>query len=212
MTTSLLEGNGVGLVRERAMATAIQASLERLYRLDRVADVGPFMVSAEGGRESLFVRESEGAIEIALHVPALDKVEVDLESGDLDPVCQLIEGVSHFVYLSHRADIGRETTALEMELQAEVDKWVVLGAAIARFDVRASERLRGRLYGRVRFQHDERSDLGQRYRVANDSAARFVHGLERRFLSRNRFGDLHHALRVFFRHGQQEKIRLGQAA
>ncbi len=194
------------------MATAIQASLERLYRIDHVADVRPFMVSADGGRESLFVRETEGALEISLHVPALQRAEVDLESEDLDPICQLIEGVSHFVYLSHRAQIGRETTALEMELQAEVDKWVVLGAAITQFDVRRSELLRSRLYERVRFQHDERSDLGERYRVANESAARFVHGLERRFLSRNRFGELHHALRVFFGHGQRDKIRLGQAA
>lgn len=211
--TSLLEGNGVGLVRERALATAIQELLERLYQLDRVADVRPFMISAEEGREKLFVREcDDGALELALHVPSLGPAELDVDTGDIDPLCQLIEGVSHFVYLSHRAELGRATTVLEMEIQAEVDKWVVLGAGLRPFDVRKSERLRDRLYERVCFEHDESSDLGQRYRLANVAAARFVRQLERRFLARHQYDELRGALRAFFRHGQEEKIRLGRAA
>jgi hypothetical protein len=211
--TSLLEGNGVGLVRERAMATAIQTALERLYQLERVADVRPFMKSAKNGRETLLVREADdGAIEVALHVPTLGASELDVDSGDLDPLCQLIEGVSHFVYLSHRAEVGRETTALEMEIQAEVDKWVVLGAGMRPFDVRSSERLRSRLYERVIYQHDEESALGHRYRIANVAAARFVRRLERHFLAQHRIGELRSALRAFFRHGQEEKMRLGRAA
>jgi hypothetical protein len=203
---NLLEGNGAGLIRARAIGGVVQGALERLYRIERVADVEGFMVPAEEGREALLVREAnDGAVEMALLVPA----EMDL---GFDQLCQLIEGVSHFVYLTHRADVGREATALEMELQAEVDKWVVLGSSLGSFDVSKSALLRKRLYDRVSFVHEEASDLGQRYRIANVAAERFVRSIERRYLARQRYAEMQDALRIFFRHGQEEKMRLGRAA
>ncbi|HEY8074784.1 MAG TPA: hypothetical protein VIF62_11755 [Labilithrix sp.] len=196
-----LEGNGVGLVREIALASRVQRGLETLYRLDRAADVDAFVALAEGGeREALFVREAEdGALELALRIPRLD--------GDLDPVCQIIEGVSHFVYLSDRAARRREATQLELEVQAEVDKYVVLAASIDRFDEATSKKLRERLYENVAFVHEAASTEGERYRVANTCARRFTARLEREFVARARFGELHAALRAFFQMGQGEKLR-----
>jgi hypothetical protein len=213
MSEQRLAGNGAGLIRERAMAAAVQSALERLYQLDPVADVRAYIQPVTAGRESLLVREAEdGALELALHIPQLAARDLDLESGDLDPLCQLIEGVSHFVYITHRATQQREATALELELQAEVDKWIVLGASLSPLDVARSRRLRARLYERVSFVHDDESELGERYRVANLAAARFVRTLEQRYLATQRFVELRQALRVFFRNGQEDKIRLGRAA
>jgi hypothetical protein len=196
-----LEGNGVGLVREIALASRVQRGLERLYRLERAADVDAFVALADDGeREALLVREAEdGALELALRVPRLD--------GDLDPICQIIEGVSHFVYLSDRATRRREATQLELEVQAEVDKYVVLAESIAGFDETTSRRLRERLYEDVAFVHAADSPEGERYRVANACARRFTSRLEREFVARARFGELHAALRAFFHMGQGEKLR-----
>jgi hypothetical protein len=204
-----LEGNGVELVRERALAGRVQAALERLYLLDRVADVGDFLKEAEAGeREALLVREADdGALEMTLRLPALEG-----EAG-LDGLCQIIEGVSHFVYVVERARVQREATQLEMELQAEVDKWVVLAESLrGELDVDRSADLRARLYERVSFEHDEASEVGQRYRVANDTAHRFVRRLEREFVGRARFGEMRVELRRFFSVGQEEKLRLGRVA
>jgi hypothetical protein len=197
-----LEGNGAGLVREVALASRIQGGLERLYRLDRAADVDAFVTGAEDGeREALLVRESDGVLEIRLRVPRLD--------GDagMDPLCQIIEGVSHFVYLSHRASLRREATQLELELQAEVDKYVVLAASIASFDEATSRRLREHLYERVTFLHEEGTEEGDRYRLANASAQRFVARLEREYVTRGRYEELRGALRRFFHMGQGDKLR-----
>jgi hypothetical protein len=62
-----LEGNGAGLVRERAIADRVQRSLERLYQLDRVADVDAFLEEADQGeRETLLVRAAQdGSIPFA---------------------------------------------------------------------------------------------------------------------------------------------------
>jgi hypothetical protein len=210
-----LAGNGVLLVRERALAAAVQRSLERLYQLDRVADVKAFVQPAgDGEREALLVRESEdGTVEMALRLPNLGKKELDVGSdADLDPLCQIIEGVSHFVYLADRAIGGREATQLEMELQAEVDKYVVLAASLGALDERRSARLRARLYDAVSFEHAAGTELGERYRLANELAARFVFRLEQRYLATRRFGEMRGELRRFYRMGQEEKLRFGRAA
>jgi hypothetical protein len=125
----------------------------------------------------------------------------------LDPVCQIIEGVSHFVYLADRAAREREATQLELELQAEVDKYVVLAASLPGFDEVVSRKLRARLYDDVTFTHDAETELGERYRVANGYARRFTARLERDYVSRARFGELHRELRRFFHLGQNEKLR-----
>ena len=207
MTTeraALLAGNGAGLVREIALAGRVQAGLERLYHLDRAAAVDDFVVGAdEGERETLFVREAEdGALEMLLRMPRLGE-----GGGDLDAICQIIEGVSHFVYVAERAARQRETTQLELELQAEVDKWVVLAASVPDFDERASRRLREQLFEHASFVHDEESERGERYRVASLCARRFVARLERDFVARARFGDMQRELRRFFHLGQGEKLR-----
>ncbi len=205
--TRHLAGNGIELVRERALAMRVQGGLERVYRLDRVADVGDFLHGAEAGeREALLVREADdGDLEMTLRLP-------QLEEGDanLDALCQIIEGVSHFVYVVERARTLRGTTQLELELQAEVDKWVVLGASMRAFNARRSAALRAQLYERVVFAHD--GELGERYRVANDAANRFVRRLERRYVDSDRYGELRAELRQFFQVGQEEKLRLGRAA
>jgi hypothetical protein len=211
VTRELLRGNGVGLLRERTLATAIQGALERLYQLDRVVDVDAFVSpAAEGEREALMVRMAEdGTVEMSLRLPMLGRAEFDVSAGaDLDPLCQIIEGVSHFVYLADRAREDRETTQLELELQAEVDKYVVLAATLGSLDEGKSELLRGRLYEDVSFSDAEGSEHGERYRMANRLAARYVRRLETRFVREGKIRELHRELRRFYRLGQEEKLRV----
>jgi len=206
----LLEGNGARLVRERALATAIQGGLERLYQLERVADVDAFVSpAASGEREALMVRMAEdGAIEMSLHLPTLGRPDFDvLVDADLDPLCQIIEGVSHFVYLAARATLDRGTTQLELEVQAEVDKYVVLVAALGALDEPKSKQLRGRLYDEVTFTDARDTEVGHRYRTANRAAARYVERLERAYVRPRRLGDLQRELRRFYRMGQEGKLR-----
>ncbi len=198
-----LEGNGALLVREIALASRIQRGLENLYRLDHAANVDDFVHHADDGeREGLLVRETEGGLELRLHLPRLGS------GGEhLDPICQIIEGVSHFVYLADRASRDRETTQLELELQAEVDKYVVLAASLESFDERTSRRLRARLYERVSFIHAPDTIEGERYRVANERARRFTGRLEREFIVRARYTELREELRRFFHMSQGDKLR-----
>lgn len=210
-----LSGNGVGLVRELAIARRVQTALERLYRLDRAADVDAFVRRAESGeREALLVREEDGSLELSLRIPELGVARAfDFDdAGSMDALCQIIEGVSHFVYLTNRAQDERETTQLELEVQAEVDKYVVLASSLGELTERRSARVRERLFERVHYTHDGATHLGERYRAANDCAQRFVRRLERDFVMRCRFGEMQDELRRFYRMGQEGKMRAGRAA
>jgi len=204
-----LAGNGAALVRERALAGRVQGALERVYQLERVADVGDFVREGSAGdREALFLREADdGALEVLLRLPPLPTSDFEL-----DACCQIIEGVSHFVYVVERARTGRETTQLELEVQAEVDKWLVLAASMRPFDLGRSAALRARLYERVGYDHEGGTELGERYRVANDAAHAFVRQLERRYVGAARYREMRAELRRFFQLGQEEKLRLGRAA
>ncbi len=221
--TQSLRGFGVDIVREREnlgaerrdsseqgfggaapnvkLACRVQSSIEGFYGIERIADVAHFVKPAgEGQREKLLVRAaSDGAIEMMLHLPKT--------AGDLDGVCQIIEGVSHFVYVATRASQDRTATALELEIQAEVDKWVVLAGEVESLDVQKSALLRERLYERVAYVHIEDSELGERYRVANRAALRFLRRLERTHVAERRFADLRRELNEFFRSGQEAKLR-----
>jgi len=166
--------------------------------LEETPDVRGFVREAPepGERESLLLRESEGELEMALVVPR------DV-ANDHDGWLQLAEGVSHFVYVANRARQELPSTQLELELQAEVDKFVLLVLEQQPYDRGEALETHSRLYERVRFLHEPGTLLGERYRTANDLAARFA----RRLMT---FGPAtsHATLRRFYRAGQAEKIRL----
>jgi len=191
-----LRGFGVDIVREREMARRFQATIEDFYGIERVADVADF-IERGTGREQLLVRSSDdGAVELRLELPRI-------EDG-LDGICQIIEGVSHFVYVATRAAQDRKATALELEMQAEVDKYVVLAGDLETLDVDRSALLRSRLYERVTFNN---ASLEERYRIANDAALRFTRRLEKTHVAERRYSALKNELHAFFASGQEDKLR-----
>ncbi len=182
----------------------IQRELEAFYGLERAPNVTRFVRDGdEGSREVVLVRETETELEMALVLPPESKrISV---GGALDDVwLQVAEGVSHFIYLAERARVSLPVTKLELELQAEVDKFVLsLG-----FSTDSAERLVQRLFDSPRFLDAEDSEDGARYRLAHQLAARFV---SRAFVANDR-ERARERLRSFYRAGQAEKIHLASAA
>lgn len=199
----------------KSLPARIQAALCRLYGIDDAPAVDDFIRPCEGeiDREVLLLREDGDGVEIAVHLPqsALDG-RAQLR---FDEVCQVIEGVSHFVFLVERARRELPLTQLELELQAEVDKYVIFVHDLhdgRRFEPHRAARVRARLFEAVSYLDPPGTEKGDRYRLANDLAARFAGMLEKRFARQGRFEQLLHALRRFYAAGQYEKINLACAA
>ena len=161
----------------------------------------------ETRREALLVREGVDSVELALLLPK-GLLDSDGARPDSDSLLQALEGVSHFVFLSERVRTGLPTTKLELELQAEVDKFVLLALEGTPRDRGACEAICQSLFEHVSFLHDPESEDGERYRLANALAARFVRRLDPHASG----SALRERLRRFYRAGQAEKIHLARAA
>jgi hypothetical protein len=131
----------------------------------------------------------------------------ELLGGGLDRLCQIIEGVSHFVYVADRAARDQSTTQLELELQAEVDKYVVISSARQTLSVEGSAILRKHLYEDAAFVDAADTEEGERYRLANTAAQRFVRRLEQDYVQARRLPELRQALREFYQMGLAAKLR-----
>jgi hypothetical protein len=199
-------------LRDTSLPARLQRRLTAYYDLAAVPPVDDFVSAREDvERERLLVRHTDDGVEMALELPA--HAVTPTGPVALDVMCQVLEGVSHFVLLAHRAGTDRATSQLELELQAEVDKFVILalGGAFPPTPRRRTA-LKERLYERVRFRHPAGSEDGDRYRAANRLAVRFIERLERRFLARARVQDAREALRAFYRLGPGDKLACAEAA
>jgi len=117
------------------------------------------------------------------------------------------EGVSHFVYLSSRAAAGRPVSLLELEVQAEVDKFALLLLHLWRRGLRrVSPALRRRLFERVRYQAHLGADELSRYREANRLGGGYARWLEGRYVSEADVDGFLRELRRSYRLGAGEKL------
>jgi len=195
-----------------SLPARLQRRLTAFYNLSAVPPVDAFVSAREDvERERLLVRHTDDGLELALELPPH---AVDPRGPvALDLMCQVLEGVSHFVLVTHRATTDGSTSQLELELQAEVDKFVVLtllgdNPPTPRWRTAVKERL----YERVTYEHPPGTEPGDRYRAANRLAVRFVERIERRYLARARVHDARDALRAFYRLGPGEKLAYAEAA
>ena len=116
-----------------------------------------------------------------------------------------MEGVSHFLYLVWYAHHGRAVTLLEMELQAEIDKYVLLREGIVGGS--GGEELLQRLFRRVGFHASLGENELQRYLYASRHAEVYCRRLEREYFSGGSRERLLNELRRFYRLSKEDKLR-----
>lgn len=204
------------------MLAKIQRGLERLYRLEPEPEVAQFIIGnrerdaagvARSPREQLLLQEDEDGLAIGLYLaPEI----VNLLSGRgaaqlvhgtrFGDFMMLVEGVSHFVYVAFKAGKNHQLSALELELQAEVDKYVTCLLS-TEHNQSTSAFLRQRLFKDVVYDHDLDVEEQERYRVANNNALRYSESLERRFVAKHRVSDMLVELRRFYRMSLPKKMQ-----
>jgi hypothetical protein len=206
------------------MVNRLQEQLEAIYGLRCEARAEAFVVGPEaaarlGGtgraEEELLVQQSEEGLELALcFAPGLLARLQRYEEGpvqrllerELDGYCQLAEGVSHFLYLAHCAAHGQRVSLLELEAQAEVDKFALCllhrwGDGVGAW----AEELLARLFDRVRYREQLAPEERWRYQEAN----RLSRGYCRRLMGHvtaRRLESLLRELRYAYRLGAEAKL------
>lgn len=127
--------------------------------------------------------------------------------------CAMLEGISHFNYVVWNASANKSVTLHELELQAEVDKYVTALALIAsQPNSQLADSLYEDLFDDPRFADDLEPEALARYQSASAFAARFCHSLSRRFPQGFSGSGMLGELRCFYRLPQPEKVSHIQSA
>ena len=207
----------------------MQSLLGRLYDVEVQYDVADFLVTDRRALgpvapdndsrlldESLLLAETADGAGVSLYLdPGLLKrlERADplgaLTEGNLADYCTALEGVSHFVYTAWRLERDAAVSLLELETQAEVDKYAATVFLVARQQGGAYPfQVHSRLFDRVTFDPRLEPDQYARYRTAHRCAANYCRRLERRFVQRGeaRIEALVRELRKFYRLGAAAKL------
>ncbi len=207
------------------MLANLLSQLDRIYDLELQVEIEQFLISREtcqilsgertvGGAVIVHQGEEDEEIELGVYIgeETLARLDVlDLSNGlasdHFAALCTAIEEVSHFAYLMWNANRDKSVTQLELELQAEVDKFVTSALLMAREN---GGRIPTKLLDRLFDDFDLRDGLDhtrrERYLTASSFARSYCSFLMRRFLSRSRVADLLTELRHFYRLTQRGKI------
>jgi hypothetical protein len=154
-----------------------------------VTDRGHLPAAARTNRtdEQLIIAEQSDAFGVSLYLdPALldrlkhaDPIQ-KLDEENVADYLTALEGVSHFVYFAWNAGHDKSVSILELELQAEIDKYVSCYCLLRRqFPERFPAELLRLLFERTRIDPSVAADRAQIYRAASHYAEKFCRRLER---------------------------------
>jgi hypothetical protein len=173
----------------------LQALLSEFYALDVPYSVDDFVTTDAtfaraldgGGRqvdEKLLIAEADGEAEVCLYLEQrlLERLERSdplsrLDGDNLEDFWTAFEGVSHFTYYAWNAQHEKAVTLLEMELQAEVDKFVATALLLLRQGNRNADGLHHWLFELPQLDRRLAGDELDRYQRANRYAAKYCRKL-----------------------------------
>lgn len=166
--------------------------------------------------EQVLISESEAGVRLSVYIDAsvIKRLTCknplqQLSDANIDDFCTALEGISHFQYVAWCIERSRQVSLLELELQAEVDKYAVATCLFmqqGRGGFHAG--LHRRFFSCVGFLPSLDGVARQRYSEANRGAARFCRRNDERFLNCRRpsverwLGEL----RGLYRCGHHEKL------
>lgn len=208
----------------------LQSLLTELYDLELNHDIYDFLITdatlasvLDGGArtpdEKLLIAEDGNDAEVTLYLHE----DLVARLSENDPVARLdernladfwtaFEGVSHFTYFAWRASVDSPVTLLEMELQAEIDKFVATTLLLHRQGERPPQSLHHWLFELPRFDAALDSGELERYERANYYAAKYCRKLWPQLSKARESETLHRELRRFYRLSRLAKIGHIEAA
>jgi hypothetical protein len=170
---------------------SILGQLDRVYRLGLDVDIHDYVISSEtcarfgvdAAHGAVVVRHapSEGEVQLGLYleeesIRRLSEIDLtaDIGAENFEALVTAIEEVSHFAYLMFSAERERSVTQLELELQAEVDKYVTSLLLLASDDGSCAPRdLLDRVFGDFEVRRGLSPERRSRYEEATALASRY---------------------------------------
>ena len=198
--------------------------LHELYALEVGYTVSDFLITdAElagsldtRGRkvdEKLLIAEADGEADVALYLERelLERLDRDdplqrLHADNLADFWSALEGVSHFIYYAWNASRDKPVSLFELELQAEVDKFVTTGMLLREQDGLAPDGLHAWLFDVPVLAAELGTEERERYRRANRYAGKYCRQLQPALARGADEAAAQRELRHFYRLSQSSKL------
>lgn len=208
-----------------SLLSRIQNQLQSIYEIDVEYDIRDFtitdrlMAETIGSHnhespEQLLINQQEDCLDISLFLDQsiLQNLHEDnpydqLHSRNLKSYWIAVEGVSHFLYIAWRANFDRQVSQLELELQAEIDKFVCAAELFSHqgviIDIQA---LWERLFRNFYLQEHLNAEEIKRYQQANEYAGEYCKYINAQHMKQHEVSQYYKQLRRFYRLGQHAKM------
>jgi hypothetical protein len=207
------------------MLRELQNYLSDIYRADPGCSITDYLVTdptlasilgagtlVPDSEESVLLAENGNCLDLCLFLDQqlLQRLEGEnplrtLRATRLRDIWTVLEGISHFNYLVWSARRDRKVTLMELEMQAEVDKFIsTWSLANSQEHCDFGHLLHRWLFEEVTYNPALTAVQRERYQTANNYAGRFCHGLLKRMLENHQ--QCIEELRLFYRLSQSEKI------
>ena len=208
-----------------ALLSVIQNNLEDFYEVSVAQNVLDYVITDKNFAEiisnskidnttleQLLVATNDDYVDVSLYLdddlvnrlgnnypsPHTDKKE-------LHDFWIALEGVSHFLYLAWNAHHDRSVSQLELELQAEVDKFVSVTSALnLEKDIKNTKEIWTLLFSEPKFKKDLELENLLRYQKANAYASEYCRNLIE--MQKTPANSMQKELRRFYRLSQRDKI------
>ena len=209
------------------MLNELQVQLAETYEITPPYRVADFLISDpdlaqrlhpgsenELRKETLLVSQSKDQLEISLFIDnsvlktlSKNNPHKKIHINNINEYWLALEGVSHFLYLTWRASRGVSVTQLELELQAEIDKFLfthkLLDQQNGPTELNALHTL---LFEQTSIVCSDNYGQRERYYTANRYAAKYCLSLREKLVNASRNQSLEKELRRFYRYSQTQKI------
>jgi hypothetical protein len=197
------------VIGRHSLLDLVRGLLERTYGMQPpLGDLGHYVVgdlgyrqfysggevvrvveSPDGHGARTLVRETNHGMRLAVYFPdaMIEWLErhsplAGLDESNVQAFATLVEELDHLLVIAERFRIGRPVTLFELELHANVSKYLVLSRFLAGSSPVLTEHKRlwllHHLFDSVRFCDDE-SEVRRRYEEATRWAVRFLSALRR---------------------------------
>lgn len=208
----------------------VQQQFETIYQLSPYLSIEDFLINQEAleklkqktshhlntlnlkGYVLLLPEEDELNLAIYLNDQVMNNLykynpSQGLNEKNIHDFCIMAEEVSHFLYITWKAQHSIQITTLELELQAEIDKFIICHFYCSNGQNRFNRlSLKELLFETFSLEKDLSKELKNRYDTASKFALRYCHFLENHFIKKDHLRQMMGEIRRFYRLNQTDKI------
>jgi len=208
----------------------VQQQFEKIYQLPQHLSIENFLINQETlerlkgkqrnhlatpnikGLMLLLPEKDELSLAIYLNEQVMNNLykhspSHGLNEKNIHDFCIMAEEVSHFLYITWKAQHSIQITNLELEIQAEVDKFIICTFYCSNYESRFNRlSLKELLFETFSLEKNLSKESKNRYYTASKLALHYCHFLESHFIKKDHLRQMMEEIRKFYRFGQTDKI------